>query len=62
VVTFKTEAVELSENKKIITFKVEAFDEIEKIGEGTHARAIINKEKFQQKADAKLTMLQKEAL
>jgi fluoroacetyl-CoA thioesterase len=29
-----------------LTFRVEAYDEKEKIGEGTHARAIINVERF----------------
>lgn len=29
-----------------LTFKVEAYDEKEKIGEGTHTRAIINLERF----------------
>lgn len=53
-VTFKTEVVRVSENGKIITFKVEAFDECELIGNGTHERAVINKVRFQQKADSKL--------
>jgi fluoroacetyl-CoA thioesterase len=29
-----------------LTFKVEAYDEREKIGEGTHVRAIINLNRF----------------
>lgn len=33
-------------DRKMLTFKVEAFSEIEKIGEGTHKRCIINNEKF----------------
>jgi fluoroacetyl-CoA thioesterase len=36
-----------------LTFKVEAFDEKEKIGEAVHERFIINAEKFSQKVEAK---------
>jgi fluoroacetyl-CoA thioesterase len=36
-----------------ITFKLEAFDEKEKIGEATHERFIINSEKFNQRLEAK---------
>lgn len=38
---------------KRLSFKVEAFDEKEKIGEGTHQRYIISLEKFLQNAEAK---------
>lgn len=38
----------------IITFKVEAFDEAGKIGEGTHKRAIISVQRFLEKTYAKL--------
>jgi fluoroacetyl-CoA thioesterase len=36
-----------------LTFKVEAYDEREKIGEGTHVRAIIILERFMTRLDAK---------
>lgn len=36
-----------------LTFKVEAYDEREKIGEGTHSRAIITLERFMAKAKEK---------
>jgi fluoroacetyl-CoA thioesterase len=36
-----------------ITFKLEAFDETEKIGEAVHERFIINEEKFNQRVEAK---------
>jgi fluoroacetyl-CoA thioesterase len=36
-----------------ITFKLEAFDEKEKIGEAVHERFIINVEKFNQRVEAK---------
>lgn len=40
------------EGKKL-TFKVEAFDNNEKIGEGTHTRFVINIEKFMAKTSQK---------
>ena len=39
---------------KAITFKVTAFDEAGKIGEGTHKRAIISVQRFLEKTYAKL--------
>lgn len=36
-----------------LTYHVEAFDAREKIAEGTHERAIINLERFEQKLNAK---------
>ena len=41
------------DGKKLV-FKVEAFDEAEKIGEGTHQRYIIELEKFKERAQGKL--------
>ncbi|SHF07256.1 thioesterase family protein [Caloramator proteoclasticus] len=41
------------EGKKIV-FKVEAFDEVEKIGEGTHERFIVDMNKFLNKVNSKL--------
>ena len=38
---------------RLLTFRVEAHDEREKVGEGTHVRAIINLEKFMAKVQAK---------
>ncbi len=40
-------------NGRRLTYHVEAFDAMEKIGEGTHERAIINLERFEQKLAAK---------
>ena len=40
---------------RILTFEVKAFDERGPIGEGVHERCIIYNDRFQQKADAKLT-------
>jgi len=36
-----------------LTFHVEAFDEMEKIGEGEHRRAIIDVERFKERVEAK---------
>ena len=37
-----------------LVFKIEAFDELDKIGEGTHERFIISNDKFQNKINSKL--------
>jgi len=37
-----------------LTFHVEAFDEVEKVGEGIHQRMIIDLAKFKQRVEAKL--------
>jgi fluoroacetyl-CoA thioesterase len=50
-VTARSELVAVDGRK--LTFKVEAYDEREKIGEGTHVRAIINLERFMARLDAK---------
>jgi predicted thioesterase len=46
-VRFKSELIEVDGKK--LTFKVEGFDEADKIGEATHQRFIINAEKFNNK-------------
>jgi fluoroacetyl-CoA thioesterase len=45
-------AVVAVEGRKI-TFKLEAFDEKEKIGEAVHERFIINEAKFNQRVESK---------
>lgn len=50
-VHFSAKLVEV-EGKKL-TFEVEGFDEVEKIGKATHDRFIINAEKFNSKIAAK---------
>lgn len=47
----KTELTQVEGRK--LTFKLEAFDEKEKIGEAVHERFIINVEKFNQRVEAK---------
>lgn len=49
-----TELTEV-DNRRLV-FNVEVFDEAGKIGEGTHERFVIQSEKFQNKADAKLPL------
>ena len=50
-VTFTCEVTAV-EGKRV-TFRVEAWDEKEKCGEGTHQRAIVNVERFAQKMTGK---------
>ena len=44
----------LSWEGRSITFHVKAYDEAGLIGEGTHSRVVVTKERFEQKAQAKL--------
>ena len=53
-VRFETELTEIAPNGKVLTFAVRAFDEAGLIGEGTHQRAIVDKERFEAKCRAKL--------
>ena len=50
----EAEIYAVSENGKIVDFKVKAWDEKGPIGQGTHSRAIIKNEKFLAKCNAKL--------
>jgi len=50
-ITASAELIEI--DGKRLVFKVEAFDEVEKIGEGTHQRYIIELEKFKSRAQSK---------
>lgn len=50
-VTVHSELVEVEGRR--LTFKVEAFDEREKIGEGTHIRYIIDLDRFRKRVEAK---------
>ena len=53
-VHFETELTAVSANGKMLTFKVAAYDEKGLIGEGEHQRAIVWKDRFEEKAQAKL--------
>lgn len=46
-VRFTAELTAVSANGKGLSFKVAAYDEAGMIGEGTHERVVINKEKFE---------------
>lgn len=50
----EAEIVDVSENSKMVSFKVKAWDERGPIGEGTHTRAVISNERFLNKCNAKL--------
>ena len=50
-VTARAELVAVDGRK--LTFRVEAFDEREKIGEGSHSRAIINVDRFMARVQEK---------
>ena len=51
-ITASAELVEVDGKK--LTFKIEAFDELEKIGEGSHTRYIIQLAKFKEKTGQRL--------
>ena len=50
-VTFRAEVIAVNDRR--VTFKVEAFDEKEKIAEGTHERFIVNVARFAARVQAK---------
>jgi len=50
-VRIRTEVIAVEGRK--LTFRLEAFDEVEKIGEATHERFIINTEKFNSRVSEK---------
>lgn len=51
--TIRLKAIIESVNNRRVMFNVEAFDDIEKIGEGKHERFIINVAKFKYKFEEK---------
>lgn len=50
-VTAKAEVISVNEN--LVTFAVEAHDGVEKIGEGTHIRALVELERFDKRMKIK---------
>lgn len=50
-VTIRAELVKVE--GRLFTFKVEAFDEVEKVGEGEHVRAAISMARFGEKLEKK---------
>lgn len=55
VVRATSELIEIA--GKRLVFKLEAFDEVDKVGEGIHERFVINLEKFMEKNKAKRNKL-----
>lgn len=53
-VRMESELTAISSNGKVLTFKVTAFDEKGLIGEGTHQRAIVDRARFEEKAQEKM--------
>ena len=45
--TVTAKATVTAVGKRTVTFAVEAFDEAERIGEGTHVRAVIDRSRFE---------------
>ena len=54
-VTAEAEITAVSENGKMVTFAVRAWDERGPIGAGTHTRAMIQEERFLSRCNAKRT-------
>ena len=59
-ITAKAELIAISENGKMYTFKVEAYDNKGLIGEGTHERAIIDCERFKEEVPGQAGRLNKQ--
>jgi predicted thioesterase len=51
--TIRTTAKVIAVERRVIRFEVEAFDERRRIGEGRHARGVVNLESFNRRLAAK---------
>lgn len=52
--------VELVEvDRRRLSFRIEVFDEVEKVGEGTHERFIVDPAKYDERVKAKLAALKR---
>jgi predicted thioesterase len=51
--TVRARAELLEVEGRKLTFRVEAFDDVEKVGDGTHQRMIVDLGKFRERAQAK---------
>ena len=47
--------VEFRVEGRTVEFRVEAFDDKERVGDGTHTRVVVNVERFDQRVQRKLT-------
>ncbi len=54
-VRFRAELVEV--DRRRLRFKVEAFDEVEKVGEGEHERFIVDQSRFNERLAQKRAMI-----
>lgn len=59
-VRFETELIALSPNGRLLTFRVTARDECGIIGQGTHERAVVWTDRFEQKTNAKMQNIPQE--
>jgi fluoroacetyl-CoA thioesterase len=53
--TVRARAELLDVEGRKLTFRVEAFDDVEKVGEGVHRRMIVRLAKFQERARSKIS-------
>ena len=51
----RANAVVTKVDGRTVEFRVEAFDDKERIGDGTHTRVVVNVERFDQRVQRKLT-------
>lgn len=49
----RCEAILIKIDNKALTFKVEVWDEVDKVGEGIHSRYIVNSDRFMEKTNNK---------
>ncbi len=55
--TVRARAELLDVEGRKLTFRVEAFDDVEKVGEGVHRRMIVRLAKFKERAQSKSVMI-----
>ena len=53
--SLRASAVATKIEGRTVEFRVEAFDDKERVGDGTHTRVIVNVERFDQRVQRKLT-------
>ena len=51
----RASAVVIEVEGRTVGFRVEAFDDKERVGDGTHTRVVVNVERFDQRVQRKLT-------
>jgi len=53
--TLRATAVVTKVEGRTVEFRVEAFDDTERVGDGTHTRVVVNVERFDQRVQRKLS-------